>query len=274
MKTKKMTAYCAAVCFLVPLLFFSNHVQAQAKEVKVIEIRNYLLKDGQREAYIEGFENYFVDTLNAEGNYVLGQFRIKGEDNRFVWIRGFDDMATRKEALQNFFGTKHWEKYKHIPGNLLVGYTNVHLLKPLHLADETGDSESGFPIAWFGRPKGVAVVDFYIANEMRDQLIGFVNTTYDSLMHAAGVKDISYWVSETSPNNYPSLPVFQDKNLLVSITFYKDEQEYEETRKRVEASMNEETKFIFGRIVTTRTTWVLYPTERSFTAEAGGEKKR
>ena len=65
-------------------------------------------------------------------------------------------------------------------------------------------------------------------------------------------------------NNYPNLPVFQDRNLLVTISFYKDDSEYVSTMKRLEASMNEEQMFKWNRLVTTKTTWVLHPTKRSF----------
>ncbi len=99
---------------------------------------------------------------------------------------------------------------------------------------------------------------------MRAQLLDFVQTNYDSIVHAAGINDFSYWISETAPNNYPNLPVFQDKNLLVTISFYKDESEYISMMKRIKASMNEEQKLKWNELVTTKTTWVLYPTKRSF----------
>ena len=82
-----------------------------------------------------------------------------------------------------------------------------------------------FSYSMVEKTQGVAVVDFYVANEILDQLVEFLATKYDSLVRAAGVKNISYWVSETSPNNYPGHPIFPDKNLLGSISFYKDEQE-------------------------------------------------
>ena len=272
MKTKRLIAYFAVTCFLIPLLPLSVYAQVESREVEVIEIRNYLIKPGQRDSYINGFETYFLDTLNAHGNYVLGQYRVKGAADNFVWIRGFEEMAARKTALENFFASLQWKKYSNIPGEHLLGYTNVYLLKPLNIAEGLEGRNGSFPIAWFGKPKGVAVVDFYVANGILENLIGFVDTKYDSLVRAAGVKDITYWVSETSPNNYPGLPVFQDKNLLVSIAFYKDEQEYQEILKRLEASMDEETKFTLARSFTTKTTWVLYPTEKSFSSETGDQK--
>ena len=153
-------------------------------------------------------------------------------------------------------------------------YSLSYKVTPLNLSAGLNGKDISFPAAWFGQPKGIVVIDFYVANEMLDKLVSFVSNRYDSLLHAAGVKDISYWVSELSPNNYPSLPVFQDKNLLVSIAFYNNEQEYAEKMKRLNASMDEDMAFTFGRTVTTRTTWVLYPTKRSFTAVASGEKSK
>lgn len=268
MKSLKFAGYWAAVFFLVPLFGWVGYAQTPPKDVEIIEIRNYLLKPGQRDNYVERFETYLIDTLNVYGNYILGQYKVKGAPDNFVWIRGFENMPARKTAMESFFSSAHWEKHKNIPGDLLVGYTNVHLLKPLYLTEELNINEKKFPTDWFGNPKGVALVDFYVANGMRDQFIEFVNKKYDSLVRAVGVKDISYWVSETSPNNYPNLPVFQDKNLLVSITFFKDEQEYEEMMEKIKTNMDEEMLFTFGRLVTTKTSWVLYPTKRSFKAEA------
>lgn len=272
MKAKKIITYCAAIGFLIPLIPLSVCAQVESTEVEVIEIRNYLVKPGQRDSYIKGFETYFLDTLNAHENYILGQYRVKGAVDNFVWIRGFEDMPARKTALENFFASLQWKKHSHIPGEHLLGYTNVYLLKPLNIAEGLESRDGSFPIAWFGKPKGVAVVDYYVANGILEHLIEFVDTKYDSLIRAAGVKEITYWVSETSPNNFPGLPVFQDKNLLVSIAFYKDEQEYQEIVKRLEASMDEETKFTLANSFTTKTTWVLYPTEKSFSSKAGGEK--
>lgn len=264
MKAKTAPTYRGVICFILSFFFLSICAQAQSKKVKVIEIRNYLLKPGHRDKYIDAFKNKLLDTLNARGNYVLGQYRVKGENDHFVWIRGFDDMSSRKQALESFFSSAYWEKHKHIPGESLVGYTNVYLLKPLPIRVDKKSDAAGFNAKWFGKPKGVTVVDFYVANEMLDQLVDLVSARYDSLIRAAGVKDISYWVSETSPNNYPSLPVFQDKNLLVTISFFKDEREYHSMMNKIRANLSEDLKFALGRVITTKTTWILYPTEKSF----------
>ena len=205
-----------------------------------------------------------MDTLNARKNHVLGQYRIKDEKDHFLWIRGFDDMPSRKDALKNFFESKYWATVQSEPGKYLVGYTNVYLLKPVVISQGNIDTTSAFNANWFGRSKGVTVVDFFIANEMRSQLLNFVSSKYDSIMRAAGVTDMSYWISESIPNNFPDLPVFQDKNLLVMITFYKDEHDYATTLKKIDAGMIDELRFEMGRIVTIKNTWILYQTEKSF----------
>lgn len=265
--SSNQTIHRNAVFIIIWILLSCSSLHAQSRKVKVIELRNYLIKTGYRDYFIDFFEHIAVDTLNARGNYVLGQYRVKGSPNSFFWIRGFDDMTSRPEALEAFYSSSYWKQHESVPLTYVAGYTNVYLLKPLNLTDKRTDSTSGFEMDWFGKQKGLAVVDFYVANEMRTQWIDFVATYYDSVMRASGVKEVSYWISETSPNNFPSLPVFQDKNLLVTITFFKDELQYNNTKKKIESSMNEKDKFDMNRILTTKTTWVLLPTKKSFSSK-------
>jgi len=51
--------------------------------LKVIELRNYLLKPGVSERFTNYFEDHFIDSQNVLRGFVLGQFRINGEDDRF-----------------------------------------------------------------------------------------------------------------------------------------------------------------------------------------------
>ena len=261
------TIHCKVVSFIICILLSCTFLNAQSRKVEIIELRNYLLRPGQRDYFIDSLEIKIMDTLNARGNYVLGQYRVKDAPDNFFWIRGFNDMTSRLEALKGFYSSEYWKKHVSIPIKYVLGYTNVYLLKPLNISDKKVDSKAGFEMDWFGKQKGLAVVDFYIANEMRTQLIDFVSTFYDSIMRTSGVKDVSYWISEPTPNDFPDLPVFQDKNLLVTITFFKDELQYINTMKKIESSMNEEQKFKMNGIVTTKTTWVLFPTKKSFSSK-------
>lgn len=254
------------IMFPSSLLFIP--VTTHSQNVKVIELRNYLIRPEQRDNYIDAFESKLIDTLNLMKNYVLGQYRVKDAKDHFVWIRGFDDMPSRKVALKNFFASEFWTRNQSIPGKYLVNYMNVYLLRPFDISSGKGDSSITFKTQWFGRQKGLAVIDFYIANDRLPQMIDFVKNKYDSIMRAAGVKNISYWVSEPEPNNFPDLPAFQDKNLLVSISFFKDEREYESILNKIDTSMSGEVKHEMWGIVTTKATWILYPTAKSFTVNS------
>ena len=65
-------------------------------------------------------------------------------------------------------------------------------------------------------------------------------------------------------NDFPGLPVFQDKNLLVTMTPFKEEAEYQLKLKQINADSNQKILTELREIVTTKTTVILYPTKKSF----------
>jgi hypothetical protein len=65
----------------------------------VVELRRYALRRGQRETLIELFDREFVETQEAVGISVLGQFRDLDHPHSFVWLRGFSGIETRRQAL-------------------------------------------------------------------------------------------------------------------------------------------------------------------------------
>src|SRR5258707_11972609 len=70
----------------------------------IVELRQYTLHPEKRDALIDLFEREFIETQEAVGIQVIGQFRDVDDPNRFVWLRGFRDMASRAKALQDFYG--------------------------------------------------------------------------------------------------------------------------------------------------------------------------
>jgi len=141
---------------------------------------------------------------------------------------------------------------------------NVNLLKPLNVKDNSNETEFSFNTNWFLKEKGIAVVDFYTSNTKLDKLIEFVKKRYFPILVSVGVDNTSFWVSETSLNDFAVLPVFQDKNLLVQITFYKDELEYQTKVKFVDSKMSEEQKIDMGDLVTLKKTLIVCPTKNRF----------
>jgi transposase-like protein len=116
----------------------------------------------------------------------------------------------------------------------------------------------------FGKKKGLVVVDYFIANTRLKELIEFYKSSYLPFLKANGTPEATAWVSELAENDFPALPAFQDKNLLVTITPYKDEAEYQRNLRQINADRNRKILTGLREIVTTRTTLVLYPTKNSF----------
>jgi hypothetical protein len=68
----------------------------------VLELRQYTLKPGERDVLIALFDRHFIESQEAVGMTIVGQFRDRRRSDRFVWIRGFSDMQNRHAALEQF----------------------------------------------------------------------------------------------------------------------------------------------------------------------------
>lgn len=216
-------------------------------QLKVIELRNYLLKPGMRESFTDYFEDRFVESQDTLGGYVFGQFRIQGEDDKFFWIRGFEDMESRLNFLRAFYEQgKVWKEFGPGANEMMLDSDNVYLLRPLR---ESFDPDE------FPRQKGIIVIEFYFANpNQREQLTELFRADYASLRKSKP----TLWISEMTANDFPRLPVTQDQNLLVSVTSYADESEYQ-TQIRESAASKESMR----RLIANESRLILYPTPKS-----------
>src|SRR5262245_8827904 len=86
----------------------------------VLELRQYTLKPGQRDALIDVFDRYFVEAQEAVGMTVVGQFRDRQRSDRFVWLRGFSDMGTRQTALAAFYDGPVWAAHRAEANNTMI----------------------------------------------------------------------------------------------------------------------------------------------------------
>src|SRR5260370_27885156 len=81
----------------------------------IVELRQYTLHPGKRDALIDLFEREFIETQEAVGIKVIGQFRNIDDPDRFVWLRCFRDMASRAKAFQDFDGGPRSETHPPAP---------------------------------------------------------------------------------------------------------------------------------------------------------------
>jgi hypothetical protein len=102
----------------------------RADDITVVEFRRYTLHPGRRDELIELFERAFVDPQEDAGMVVLGTFRHVDDPDRFTWFRGFRDMATRRRALETFYGGPVWAAHRDAANVTMIDSDDVHLLHP------------------------------------------------------------------------------------------------------------------------------------------------
>ena len=98
------------------------------RDCSVIELRQYMLHPGQRDALIELFDREFVETQEAVGMRVIGQFRDLGRPD----LRS----QFRLRHGTRCPGCRHGElagQEEIPPVSVLDGYLLAGLAEPLHI---------------------------------------------------------------------------------------------------------------------------------------------
>src|SRR5262245_19142049 len=114
----------------IAMAILTNGTTALTDCCAVVELRQYTLKPGQRDTLIKLFERHFVESQEAAGMTLVGQFRDRHRDDRFVWLRGFSSMESRHQALETFYGGPVWAAHRDAANSTMLDADNVLLLKP------------------------------------------------------------------------------------------------------------------------------------------------
>lgn len=178
----------------------------------VIELRQYTLHPGQRDTLIDLFDREFIETQEAVGMTVLGQFRDLDDADRFVWLRGFASIAARAEALAGFYGGPVWQAHRNAANATMIDSDNVLLLRPAgtSMAIERwhrGKAQAGALLAVVC-PLATAPDARFVAAFLHDWL---------PLIARHGGTLAGCCVTESSANTFPQLPVREGENVLVAL---------------------------------------------------------
>lgn len=197
-----------------------------AERCRVVELRQYTLHAGQRDTLVTLFDREFLETQEAVGMRVIGQFRDLGDPDRFVWLRGFADMASRAAALQAFYGGPVWAAHRNAANATMVDSDDVLLLQP---------AWDGAALATSGRraaqgatepaPGALLAMVFPLASAASPELIGHCRERLVPELRAAGAVQQGWYVTEPSANNFPRLPVREGENVLACFALFRSEQE-------------------------------------------------
>jgi NIPSNAP len=202
----------------------------------VIELRQYTLHPGRREVFIDLFDREFADPLDATGMTVIGQFRDLDRPNRFVWMRGFQNMEARAAELAAFYDSDLWHAHRNEANASIDDSDNVLLLEPVSPAGAFANIPQR-PVSEEGTVGGgLIVVTLYYAKA--DSLSAFGSLFERSLRHraeAAGARTLAVYVTSTQANNFPRLPIRVGEHIVVWVAQFANPEAYSAYRSKLDA---------------------------------------
>jgi NIPSNAP len=176
---------------------------------RVVELRQYTLKPGQRDTLIELFEREFIEGQERHGMRVIGQFRDIDRPNRFVWLRGFPDMDSRRQALTDFYAGPAWAANRDRANPTMEDVSNVLLLRPA--AEHSGIRTLGIARAPVGATQpsaGIVVATLYhLGGTSAREFAEFFDRSVAPELLRAGAYVAGRFVTEEAKNDFPRLPV-------------------------------------------------------------------
>jgi hypothetical protein len=209
---------------------------AQANQCcAVIELRQYITYPGKRDELITLFEREFIESQEAVGIEVLGQFRDANDPHRFTWLRGFSAMPARKQALTDFYFGPLWKTWKSEANATLYDNDDVLLLRP-------ASPGAGFALDAMNRPRKDAMAApagfvvatlYYFKQPVSAEFIAGFNTDLAPVFQRSGAQILGRFVSEHSANTFPQLPVRDDVNVFVWFARFADRNEYAKYNARL-----------------------------------------
>ncbi|MER9307560.1 NIPSNAP family protein [Mesorhizobium sp. M0293] len=191
----------------------------------VVELRQYTLKPGQRDTLIDIFDGRLIEGQEDAGMTIIGQFRDLDRPDMFVWMRGFDGMVARKNALAAFYGGPVWAAHSHAANATMIDSDDVLLLKPAWPG-------AGFDLAGAQRPSlaidekpiqnrpltGIVVIQIHhLQPGAEADFASRFKAETAPLMMASGANLLAAFVTEHAENSFPRLPVRANENVFISV---------------------------------------------------------
>ena len=234
----------------------------------IVELRQYTLRPGQRDVLIEIFDREFVESQEETGMAILGQFRDLDRPDRFVWLRGFEDMPRRAQALADFYGGPVWKEHSARANATMLDSDDVLLLRPVN-------ARCGFPEPVAGRPPRsqttpppscVLATIYYRDRPFDEEFTRFFDHTIRPELTDSGAELLACLQTEHAENTFPALPVRVGENVFVWFARFPGLGQLSEHLERLDRSVRwqEQVRPALSMLLTGRPQQLrLVPTARS-----------
>jgi len=197
---------------------------AVIEAITVLELRQYTLHPGRRDELIALFEREFVEPQEEAGIRLFATFRDLDDPDRFVWIRGFEDMAARADALGAFYGGPAWKRHRDAANATMVDSDDVLLLRPLGC--DQGLQAALQTRAAVGATRSDGGVFTLTVCPLREAPTDALAHAFDQCIHrwwvGVGGDLLACWVTEPAINNFPRLPVREGEPVIAWLTRFDD----------------------------------------------------
>jgi len=182
----------------------------------IVELRHYTLHPGRRDDLISLFDTYFVEGQESCGMKIIGQFRDIDDPDAFVWLRGFDDMQARHDALTAFYDGPVWAAHRDAANETMIDSDDVLLLHPV------GD-DGGFVLpperpGLFPDDSCSAIIEavtYKLKAPAEAGFRAFYERVLSPILHAPCEHRVALLTTEHSPNTFTRLPVRLGENVVV-----------------------------------------------------------
>ncbi|WP_348628440.1 NIPSNAP family protein [Mesorhizobium sp. WSM3868] len=210
----------------------------------IVELRQYKLKPGQRETLIALFDREFIESQEAAGMTIIGQFRDLDRPDMFVWLRGFADMEARRKALTAFYDGPVWAEHRNAANATMIDSDDVLLLKPawpdagfdLSKRERSTVSEGESKSA---QPHLDGIVEISIHHLRRGMEADFAERVQAEMvpqLTASGGRLLGAFDSEHAENTFPRLQVRAGENVVIVVVGFDDGDAYAKYRNALGAS--------------------------------------
>jgi hypothetical protein len=224
---------------LLVIVAMPLHAESSVAQPTVLELRQYKIFAGKRDQMIAVFDGKLIEAQEDVGMRVLGQFRDLDDANRFTWMREFPDMAARAKALTGFYTGPVWKAHRGEANPLLEDNDNVLLLRPAtpDLAIEVPAANERAKVGDEPTPAGVIVATiYYLWKDPSEGFTQFFATRLAPELTMAGMRVLGGYVTQTTPNNFPALPVRQHEKVFVWFTSTQDAASYDRLQAKLDGT--------------------------------------